>query len=68
MDIIKVSNFIINIIDDKAVQIEFLRLTKKESNNIWISFIKTIEKLYDPFEIPIEVRNAITKYYLYVET
>lgn len=58
----KISIFITNIIDDKAAQIQYLRLTKEESNNIWICFTKSIEKLYDPYEIPKNITEYIQNY------
>ena len=63
MDIAKVSEFIISVIDDKAVQIEILRLTKKESDAFWDSFNLTLRDLYNPLEVPETVQQAINRYF-----
>ena len=59
----KLIEFIINVIDDKAVQCEYLRLTEKETRLVWESLIKTITNLFDPLQIPWPIEEAIQRYF-----
>ena len=62
MDQNKLIDFIINVIDDKAVQCEYLRLTEKETRVVWESLMKTITNLFDPLQIPWPIEEAIQRY------
>jgi hypothetical protein len=57
----KITKFIIDVIDDKAVQIQLLRLTPHEAKLAWDSFTNTINNLYN-FEVPAKVQDAIELY------
>ena len=59
----KLINFIVNVIDDKAAQYEYLRLTEKETKIAWEIFIKTITDLFDPLQIPWPIEEAIQRYH-----
>ena len=53
------SIFIINMIDDKAVLIEHLRLNKRESDIIWSNFYSALEILYQTHELPEDVKKHL---------
>lgn len=55
-------DFIINVIDDKAGQCEYFRLTEKETRVMWESLMKTIADLFDPLLIPQPIEEAIQRY------
>ena len=62
MDVHRASQFLVTVIDDKAAQMQYLRLTDKESAVAWASFWEAIQGLYI-FEVPQLVKDAIRRYH-----
>ena len=62
MNHIELEKFIICVIDDKAVQIQFLRLSDKEAKHMWESLLHNINKIYEFSNIPDSIQVAFDRY------